>query len=376
MRHAKMKLSDYCEGKDNNFNIIRIFAALAVLITHSFALVMGSGQAEPFREYLGGMTMGGVAVDIFFVTSGFLVTASLIKRQSTTDFVWARILRIYPALLLNVFLTVFVLGALFTKLALSLYFSDKHTYIYLAKCSTLFFGVAWNLPGVFDDNPYKNAVNGSLWSMTPEIRLYAILAATWLVLRVVKNFRLEFLKVAIVTCAVISAIYWFSVRFTVPVEGYFPKLLLMFSTGAAFYILKENITLRQQYFWPCAATLLIATVTGNKSVFDVIYPLTIAYTLFYVAYVPNGFIRNYNRLGDYSYGIYIYAFPIQQSVAALRPGISVLGMILISGTATILFSVASWHLLEKRMLGLKAHYVGHTKRLLSFFGTNATNRLS
>lgn len=374
MQPARMKLSDYCRGKDNNFNIIRIFAALTVLITHSFAIVNGSGQAEPFREFLGGMTLGGVAVDVFFIASGFLVTASLLKRQSSTDFVLARTLRILPALLLSVFLTVFVLGVFFTTLPLLSYFSDKHTYSYIAKCSTLMFGVAWTLPGVFDGNPYKNAVNGSLWSMTPEVRLYAILAITWLLLKVAKDFRLKYFKVAVVTSAAISAIYWLAVRNSAPVEGYFPKLLLMFSTGAAFFILKEYITIHHKYFWPCAAALLIATVTGNKSAFDIIYPFTIAYILFYLAYVPGGFIRNYNRLGDYSYGIYIYAFPIQQTVEALQPGISVINMILISGTATIIFSVASWHLLEKRMLGLKGHYAGHTRRLLSLIFSSASNR--
>ena len=70
-----MKLANYAHGRDNNFNLVRILAALAVLITHSFALASGTGDAEPFRERLG-MTMGAIAVDVFFITSGFLVTAN------------------------------------------------------------------------------------------------------------------------------------------------------------------------------------------------------------------------------------------------------------------------------------------------------------
>ena len=96
-----MKLSDFTSGRDNNFNLIRIIAALAVLVTHSFALATGTSAAEPFQKTLG-MTIGSIAVDIFFITSGFLVTGSLLTRKSFIDFiefVWARVLRIFPALL-------------------------------------------------------------------------------------------------------------------------------------------------------------------------------------------------------------------------------------------------------------------------------------
>lgn len=86
-----MRLSNFTQGKDNNFNLIRMIAALAVLVTHSFALAIGTQDAEPFRQSLG-MTMGAIAVDVFFVTSGFLVTASLLTRQNTIEFIWARAL--------------------------------------------------------------------------------------------------------------------------------------------------------------------------------------------------------------------------------------------------------------------------------------------
>jgi len=94
--------------------------------------------------------------------------------------------------------------------------------------------------------------------------------------------------------------------------------------------------------------------------------LSIAYLLFFVAYIPAGQIRKYNRLGDYSYGLYIWAFPVQQSVAALIPGVSVVYMILISAAVSILLAIISWHIVERRALSLKDHYVGHTRRWFSF----------
>ena len=76
-----------------------------------------------------------------------------------------------------------------------------------------------------------------------------------------------------------------------------------------------------------------------------------------LAYIPSGAIRGFNKYGDYSYGMYIYAFPIQQSVAALIPGISVLAMIVISFIITFILAFISWHVVEKKMLKYKDKYV-------------------
>jgi peptidoglycan/LPS O-acetylase OafA/YrhL len=351
-----MKLSTFSQGRNNNFNLIRIAAAFAVLVTHSFALSIGSGDAEPFRKSLG-MTMGSIAVDVFFITSGFLVTASLINRQSTIEFIWARALRIFPALFVMLFLTVFVLGIFFTSLPLSSYLSSPNTYIYITKCATLIGGVGFNLPGVFDSNPFKSTVNGSLWSMTYEVRMYAILAVSWFITRTIQNARLTAFKIIVATFALIAGIYVLASHFYLNSVNLFGWLFFMFFIGAAFYVLKEYITLSRAVFWLFLCGLIVAT--SNKDIFYIFYVFTIPYLLFYLAYVPSGLIRRYNQLGDYSYGIYIYAFPIQQSAAALNPGISVTQMFLISTAATTLLAVFSWHLVEQKALQLKANHFVH-----------------
>jgi peptidoglycan/LPS O-acetylase OafA/YrhL len=356
-----MKLAYYSQGRDNNFNLIRIIAALAVLVTHSFALAIGTSHAEPL---LFGMTLGGIAVHIFFITSGFLVTSSLLNRQSTIEFIWARALRIFPALLVMLFLTVFVLGVLLTSLPISVYFSSPKTYIYLVKCSTLIIGIAHVLPGVFDSNPYKSDVNGSLWTMTFEVYMYALLSGVWFALRITPKLRLTTFKIIIVAFALMAGIYILASHFYnfLPTSN-FESLFFMFFVGATFYILREYIVLSHWLFW--FSVLALSFATGNNDAFFVVYLFTLAYILFCLAYLPSGLIRRYNKLGDYSYGIYIYAFPVQQSIAALIPGVSVLQMILISAAATILLAILSWHHVERRALGLKAHYIGHTRRLLT-----------
>jgi peptidoglycan/LPS O-acetylase OafA/YrhL len=358
-----MRLSDFTQGRDNNFNLIRIIAALAVLVSHSFALAIGTGDAEPLRKVIG-MTPGTIAVDVFFITSGFLVTGSLLVRKSAIEFAWARALRVFPALLVMLALTVFCLGVFFTTVPFQSYLTDPKTQVYMLKNASLFMGAAYNLPGVFEHNPYKNAVNGSLWTMPTELRMYAILASIWVLFRAVHTLRLMAFKVAIVSCAVVAGILHVAGHFYFPMTGHFADfthLFFMFFCGAAFYVLKGHISVSQPIFW--LAIVALALSVTDKSVFFVVYNLTIAYVLFFLAYIPSGVIRAFNRVGDYSYGVYIYAFPVQQSIAATVPGISVLSMLLISAAVTLVFAVLSWHLLEQHALGLKTHCVAYTRRL-------------
>jgi peptidoglycan/LPS O-acetylase OafA/YrhL len=358
-----MRLSSCSQGRDNNFNLIRIVAALAVLVTHSFALAIGSVYAEPFRERLG-LTLGTISVDVFFITSGFLVTASLLSRQDTVEFMWARVLRVYPALVVMLLLTVFGLGVVFTSLPVVDYLSSSRTYVYFAKCATLFTGVIYDLPGVFDNTPIKNGVNGSLWTMPIEIHMYSILVMTWIVLQITKNYRLAVFQTAAVIFAIAGGVGVLVAKLYFDSEDAWLRLFFMFFTGAAFYILREYVVLSRRWFWFLVLALAVAAV--NRHVFFFAYTFAISYILFYLAYVPSGWVRKYNRLGDYSYGVYIYAFPVQQAVAASIPGISVMQLMLLSGAITMLLAILSWHLLERRCLALKSRYADHTKRLIAF----------
>ena len=155
-----MLLADLAKGRDNNFNLIRFIAASLVLFSHSYPLAMGNGFPEPLSNSLG-TSWGSIAVDVFFVASGFFIAASFSLKSSFKSFAMARILRIYPALIITTLLTVFVLGPLFTSLSLFDYFSHSQTYQYLIKNTTLLTGIEYYLPGVFTDTPYNQAVNGS-----------------------------------------------------------------------------------------------------------------------------------------------------------------------------------------------------------------------
>ena len=118
---------------------------------------------------------------------------------------------------------------------------------------------------------------------------------------------------------------------------------------------QDEIQLPSSWFFLILVILLLATL--NKQLFFVVYTLSVPYLLFYVAYIPSGKIRKFNEVGDYSYGIYIYAFPIQQSIAAIIPNVSVPTMILLSFAITFVLAYFSWHIVEKRFLRMKNNYI-------------------
>lgn len=357
-----MTLSDYSVGRDNNFNALRVIAALSVLVTHSFALATGSPATEPLRGEIG-MTMGAIAVDVFFVTSGFLVTSSLLGSRSLLEFACARILRIYPALIVMVSMTVFALGALFTSLPIPSYFSSPQTYLYLVKCSTLILNIEYQLPGVFDSNPFKSGVNGSLWTMPYEIRMYAMIAILWLALRMNGERRLFAFKLIVVTSTLLAGGGLVYMHLDQQPESNFLRLFFMFFAGASFYVLRERVRMSH---WAFVVLLCgLALSFGDKTLFFIWYAPSLGYLVLYLAYIPSGFIRSYNRIGDYSYGIYIYAFPVQQTVAALVPNVSIHEMILLAGGLTTLMAMLSWHLIEKRFLALKPTCAARADRMFS-----------
>ncbi len=357
-----MKLSDLAQGRDNNFNLIRIIAALAVLVDHSFALVIGRLDAMLFLDSTG-LNISTLAVDVFFVTSGFLVTSSLLTRQNSIEFVLARALRIYPALLVMQVLVVFGLGLFFTTAGRASYLTSDHTFLYWVKGSTLVTGLVTTLPGVFENNPFNNFINGSLWTMPYEVGMYAILVGIWAVLCIVPRVRSRAFKITIVGCAAVAALLLLTCHLYMIQAGMFLHLFVMFFSGAAFFVVRDRVVLSRWVFLSMIVVVPSLAMFGEQ-VFFAAYVLALPYVLLYIAYVPSGLVRTYNQVGDYSYGVYIYAWPVQQSIAALVPGVSVLAMLLVSASVTIVLAALSWHLIEQRALRLKGRYAGYAKSLL------------
>ncbi len=346
-------LSDYINNRDNNFNLIRFIAASAVLFSHSYPL--SGNHHEPLGSIIR-MSFGIVAVDVFFLTSGLLITKSLFDRKDIVFFIWSRILRIYPALIIAVLFCVFVVGAYFTTLPLDEYYNHPDTFKFIRRNSTLYNGVYVKLPGVFSNIPWKHTVNGSLWTLPAEIKMYFIVSIAGFLLYIKPSILSE--KKAKIAFAMIftGSLAWLYYHFApnfpkVSHEHQISRFLTMFFAGSIFYILADKIILSFRIF--LIASCFLVYFAGNHTPFFCLYFILVCYITIYIAYVPGGILRKYNKFGDYSYGMYIYAFPVQQSLAASNNNISVTKMVILSFIFTLTLAILSWHFIEKPMLAKK-----------------------
>lgn len=341
------KLLHYMQERDNNFNLVRFLAATAVLLSHCYPLT-GHDAEEPLRFI--GSSLGTIAVDVFFLVSGFLVTKSLEAREKLLPFYWARVVRIFPGLMSAILVCAFPIGLNFTALSTEQYLRDEQLFEFLRKNLVVLFGVRYQLPGLFETNPYQGVVNGSIWTLPWELKMYLLLSGIAFVFRARKRA-----GIAIIAAATMSwyLLQHFSVGPQPPFNTIALRLATFFFAGSLFYLVREHVNMDKTAFYGAASFLIGAAITEQQELFFVLYTLLLPYIVLYLAYVPGGSIRSFNRLGDYSYGIYIYAFPVQQVIVQLTPGANPTGLFLPALGVTLLFAAASWHLVEKPCLNFK-----------------------
>ena len=257
-----MRLSDCAVGRDNNFNLIRLAAALSVIFSHSVAVLGLPSSREFFFDHLG-LSLAEMAVDVFFVTSGFLVAGSLVNRGDVVAFLWARALRIYPAIWVMLVLTVFALAPALTTLPLADFLTSPKTHEYFAKCATLIGGVRYSLPGVFETNPLHAEFNGSLWTLPIELRLYCYLAAGWLVLAAAPAIRLRAMSIAapVAACAFLVLILRGRL-FGGPFNAADTRVF-MFLYGTTLYLWRDKVPMSRAILVAAFACLVLASV--NKA---------------------------------------------------------------------------------------------------------------
>lgn len=344
-------IGEFLSGRDNNLNLLRLLAALAVLVSHSHVIATGDPATEPLRQ-MTGAPLGSYAIALFFGISGLLITRSFERRSSIWHFAASRVLRLWPGLLVALALTCFVLGPLISELGWKGYLSNRATWTYVPANLSLAFR-ADALPGVFADNPVPSSINGSLWSLFFEVLCYGGVVALGLIgaLRTRTRFA---------TCfALILAAYGVSL-FVQPqgVVAYYLHTLITvampFSVGMACYIWRDQIRLGLAGLIVCwiGCLLFLGTPLMPSAV-----TILVIYSALWLAYVPKGFVLRYNRIGDFSYGTYIFAYPVQQTLMHFDPGMGIATNIALAVPVTLALAAGSWFLIEKPSLA-RAKQVG------------------
>lgn len=333
-------IQDCLIEKNNNFNLIRLLAASTVVFSHAFLLGIGNTKSEPLMIFTHGQsTLGHLAVLIFFVISGFLITMSFDKTKNLSYFLKSRFLRIFPGLIFVVLLTVFILGPLVTTLPKGEYFSKTETYTYLS--TILLYQYNNNLPGVFKGAP----VNGSLWTLQYEFPFYLFVAFLGIT---------KLLNKKMVLFLFIGS--FFLSLFQNPYENtqltWIPDLLRFYAAGMIFYLYRVKIPLH-----PILAILSLLAVLASAYLgfFNAVFSIFGSYLVLYFSFTFIRPINKYLEKTDLSYGVYIFAYPIQETVAKFFNGNLQAALLnfLISFPLTLVFAFLSWHLVEKKALKFK-----------------------
>lgn len=330
--------------RKNSFDFIRFFAAAMVVFSHSFALV---GLGEPL---IGGNTFGGTAVWIFFILSGFLIAASWDQYPRLNVFLAKRALRIFPGLAVMIILTIVVCGLFYTSLSLVDYITNTSTITYLN--NILLYNNQFSLPGVFTDNPFPKSVNGSLWTLAYEFTMYLTVAIIGIFniyrkIGIVKIWAGLFVLQAIILIIGSDKFDFsiFYIRFDRIV-----MLALMFMSGVMYHKLRKKIELRTSFGF-IALILYLTIVTLLPDITSLAAATLLVYAIF--ALGSNRALSSFGRYGDFSYGIYIYSFPIQQMLVASL-GLSEPYMLFaLALPISTVFAALSWWFVESKALKLK-----------------------
>ena len=343
----------------NNLTALRWFAACLVLYGHAFVFL---GLPEPL--FLQWVPMGPLGVYIFFAISGYLVAQSWQRDPSVPRFLAKRALRIFPGLLVCTLLSVLVLGPWLTTLDMATYWRNEHTLGYFTNLALY---MTYHLPGVFAQNKLPHAVNGSLWSLPVEFFMYLLLAILGLCsawysktnsasqsIQEPSKFS-QWLSVVVAVCMMgLTALWaWPSTDAWVIYRTdlrQIPLCGVYFMVGASLFQFKLN-----KYFNlsnVVLAVVLWLCLSREPQIFAMASWVVVPFVVLAFGLGRHTWLSHWHER-DYSYGIYIYAFPVQQTWVSFWPQIPLWAYLLCTFVTTVALAALSWHFVERPSLKIK-----------------------
>lgn len=336
--------------RQNNFDLLRLLAALGVFFAHGFYLYDKTGPAFFNNTH----SLGSLSVYVFFFISGHLTLQSWRRNPHLSAFAAKRALRIFPGLIVASAISVFVIGTLVTRLEPVEFLSSPSTWGQFANYASAL-ATRHELPGVFEQLPFAHAVNGSLWTIKYEIVMYCLLALIG-VAGLLSRWWLSLLVTVCLYAALLPQPWSLTQGGPLDWKEFWPFAAIFF-TGAAFNYL-PSMPLRWMIA-PMLAGLALTFVKAHPALTQLGVLIWLPCTVWLLA-----FFRPLTRLQprhDLSYGIYIYAFPVQQAITelSLSNGLSKLSCLAISLTLTLLLALWSWFAIERPSIH-KARSIGRS----------------
>jgi peptidoglycan/LPS O-acetylase OafA/YrhL len=347
------------EGRQaNNFDFIRFVAASFVLITHSYTVLSIPPEGDFLFILSGGKTtLSEFGVRVFFVLSGYLIYRSYLSSRTTLDYIYKRSLRIFPALFVVIFLCSFLLGPLVSMYGPAEYFRHPEeilNYFY----GVFVYPITYKLPGVFVTHPNPE-VNISLWTIPHEFTCYLVLPLLLSFFSIFKINNRNALVFFLVTFSIIGSVFYilglknFGIPFLRISFIKFVHFSLFFFLGALMhelkFLVKKNIN---PYF--IIGLIIVFLISLNIPKLNLISEFVFLPIILLNLSFIKGRLNNFGKYGDFSYGIYLYGFVVQQMVVYFAiTTTSPLLLFCIAYPVTLVFGFLSWHLIEKKALRFK-----------------------
>ena len=347
------------ESRLNNIDAIRLILAILVLFSHSFPAATNSEESEPLSWLTRDQTnFGGLAVDWFFVLSGFLITQSWERSQSAFRFLLKRVARIYPGFLMASAIGLWVVVPLVAQSNGWQVFSFGTLKTNIPRL--LLLRRSEGLPEIFPHNPIPVTLNASLWTISYEFWCYlgvmllgslTLLKHRWLMLAFFLGTVLLGYYVAYNDLIILykTSAGWRPFELVFGQPRFWTRLAPMYLAGVVTYLFREY--LQPSRWWALGSIGVLAVGIFIPSGLTLVAPVFGTYLLFYLCFTQDIRWHNVAKYGDFSYGIYLYAFPIQQLVM-MRFGQSI-GPYQLFGLAfvpTVIAGILSWYLVERRFL--------------------------
>lgn len=351
----KPLFTDESERGKNNFDVLRLLLAVAVIFTHSYALLYTDfAQREPLQVIdRQQMSLATMCVNFFFVISGFLITQSWLRSRGAWSYFKKRILRIYPAFLLVSIVCAFVVGPLGA--------ADPHAYLHgvtLKHFLKKFIELKEPLFGyTFMSNPCQYLVDGSVWTIRYEFGCYILVALIGLI----GLFKWRAAPLALFACAFGLFIYQQYTGWTfnhyqavkiLDKPDYWPRFLTMFLAGMVAYLYRDKIPRQRWLFFASVIACVMAVFSDHN--LTIALPIAGVYALLYIASSQTINLHNFGSKVDLSYGTYLWAWPIQQLlVLYFGDKLNEWSLFFAATALTLIAATISWFLVERPALSLK-----------------------